>query len=290
MVVSWLTVRGSRCNPPPQLAADPEISVKNGADLLDRLLKDIVAENSRPSTATATGPATAQPAYAVATDPLQTEVVGGFILPNFIPLLAERIYTVNPFTRSFLISWLSVLDALPDLELVSFLPDILDGLLGFVGDPNVDVRTGATTVLGEFLREIKEIANGMRGAATSLASSSTNVEDGAKSHRAIDVQYTKLIQILLPRTRAFANEETQAIALGRHVCVGCVCGCVVCKSAYSCASLPPLEWLGEFVTIASRRDIVDFVPELVASFLPCLANVTGSIRARAEEVWDLFGV
>jgi vacuole morphology and inheritance protein 14 len=28
-----------------QLAADPELSVKNGAELLDRLLKDIVAES-----------------------------------------------------------------------------------------------------------------------------------------------------------------------------------------------------------------------------------------------------
>jgi vacuole morphology and inheritance protein 14 len=52
-----------------------------------------------------------------------------FSLAHFMPLLGERIYVVNPFTRSFLVSWISVLDSVPDLELVSFLPDFLDGLL-----------------------------------------------------------------------------------------------------------------------------------------------------------------
>ncbi len=52
-----------------------------------------------------------------------------FSLAHFIPLLSERIYVINPFTRSYLVSWITVLDSVPDLELVSFLPDFLDGLL-----------------------------------------------------------------------------------------------------------------------------------------------------------------
>jgi vacuole morphology and inheritance protein 14 len=52
-----------------------------------------------------------------------------FSLANFIPLLADRIYVLSPFTRSFLISWISVLDSVPDLEMVSYLPHFLDGLL-----------------------------------------------------------------------------------------------------------------------------------------------------------------
>lgn len=52
-----------------------------------------------------------------------------FSLAHFIPLLAERIYVVSPLTRSYLVSWISVLDSVPDLELVSYLPDFLDGLL-----------------------------------------------------------------------------------------------------------------------------------------------------------------
>lgn len=52
-----------------------------------------------------------------------------FSLARFIPLLQERIYVVSPFTRSYLVSWITVLDSVPELELVSYLPDFLDGLL-----------------------------------------------------------------------------------------------------------------------------------------------------------------
>lgn len=52
-----------------------------------------------------------------------------FSLAHFIPLLRERIYVVSPFTRSYLVSWITVLDSVPELELISFLPEFLDGLL-----------------------------------------------------------------------------------------------------------------------------------------------------------------
>jgi vacuole morphology and inheritance protein 14 len=57
-----------------------------------------------------------------------------FSLAHFIPLLRERIYVVSPFTRSYLISWINVLDSIPELELISYLPEFLDGLL-FVSHP-----------------------------------------------------------------------------------------------------------------------------------------------------------
>lgn len=52
-----------------------------------------------------------------------------FSLAHFIPLLRERIYVVSPFTRSYLVSWINVLDSVPELELISYLPEFLDGLL-----------------------------------------------------------------------------------------------------------------------------------------------------------------
>jgi hypothetical protein len=52
-----------------------------------------------------------------------------FSLAKFVPLLSERIYVISPFTRSHLISWINILDSIPDLELVSYLPEFLDGLL-----------------------------------------------------------------------------------------------------------------------------------------------------------------
>ena len=52
-----------------------------------------------------------------------------FSLARFIPLLRERIDVVNPFTRSFLVEWIRILGSAPELELISYLPEFLDGLM-----------------------------------------------------------------------------------------------------------------------------------------------------------------
>ena len=80
---------------------------------------------------------------------------GIFDLVAFIPLLRERIYTKNPFARQFIISWISVLDAVPDIDLVIFLPDILDGLFKILEDPIPEIKKLTDTVFAEFLRSIK---------------------------------------------------------------------------------------------------------------------------------------
>jgi vacuole morphology and inheritance protein 14 len=124
-----------------QLSADVELSVKNGAELLDRLLKDIVAETASvyvpqyPETIKISflnhqdGVLIPRPGYTN-----DAEVDGGiankaFSLPHFIPLLSERIYVISPFARSFLVNWITVLDSVPELELVTYLPEFLDGLM-----------------------------------------------------------------------------------------------------------------------------------------------------------------
>jgi len=114
-----------------QLAADSELSVKNGAELLDRLLKDIVAESA----------SVYIPQY-LETEKVRDQFGQGVLVPlpdagtkkafslaHFIPLLSDRIYVLSPFTRSYLVSWITVLDSVPELELISYLPDFLDGLL-----------------------------------------------------------------------------------------------------------------------------------------------------------------
>ena len=67
-----------------------------------------------------------------------TSVAGGenypgarkaFSLAHFIPLLSERMRVISPFTRSYLVSWITVLDSVPELELISYLPKFLDDLL-----------------------------------------------------------------------------------------------------------------------------------------------------------------
>ena len=125
-----------RCLTLLQLAADPELSVKNGAELLDRLLKDIVAESA--SYYVPQFPEAAEKHFAsengiVVPHPDDEGISAvprrAFSLSRFIPLLSDRIYVVSPFTRSFLVSWISVLDSVPELELITYLPHLLDGLL-----------------------------------------------------------------------------------------------------------------------------------------------------------------
>lgn len=86
-----------------------------------------------------------------------------FSLPRFIPLLKERIWVINPFTRQFLVGWITLLDSIPDLELVAYLPDFLGGLLKFLSDPNRDVHVATRNCLDKFLNEIKRISHIRKG-------------------------------------------------------------------------------------------------------------------------------
>ena len=74
---------------------------------------------------------------------------------------------MNPFTRTFLVSWLSLLDTIPDLELVHYLPSFLGGLLKFLGDQNRDVYVATQGLLDRLLAEIVKIAKIKKGIAES---------------------------------------------------------------------------------------------------------------------------
>lgn len=114
-----------------KLTADPDQNVKNGTELLDRLIKDIVTESS------------------------------SFDLVAFIPLLRDRIYTPNSFARQFVVSWISVLDAVPDINMLVLLPDILDGLFKILGDSSREISKMCESVLNGFLLGIQKSKNGV---------------------------------------------------------------------------------------------------------------------------------
>ncbi|KAI0920953.1 hypothetical protein AcW2_006075 [Taiwanofungus camphoratus] len=159
-----------------KLAADSELSVKNGAELLDRLLKDIVAETASvyiphyPETEKARKLADAAHGTSILV-PHPDDIANGedlngarkaFSLAQFIPLLSERIYVLSPFTRSYLVSWITVLDSVPELELITYLPEFLDGLLKYLSDPTEDVRVATENILADFLREIRDVTTVQR--------------------------------------------------------------------------------------------------------------------------------
>lgn len=150
------------------MGADSELSVKNGAELLDRLIKDIVSE----SAATYVSILESTPYNDKDSDSIEdiSEPPTAFSLPKFIPLLKERVWVINPFTRTFLVGWITLLDSIPDLELVTYLPEFLGGLLKFLGGHNPDVHAATQSCLDKFLNEIKRISRIKKGVADSKKS------------------------------------------------------------------------------------------------------------------------
>ncbi|KAL5189125.1 Protein VAC14 [Glycine soja] len=108
-----------------KLSADSDANVQSAAHLLDRLVKDIVTESDQ------------------------------FSIEEFIPLLRERMNVLNPYVRQFLVGWITVLDSVPDIDMLGFLPDFLDGLFNMLSDSSHEIRQQADTALSEFLKEIK---------------------------------------------------------------------------------------------------------------------------------------
>ncbi|GMH01974.1 hypothetical protein Nepgr_003813 [Nepenthes gracilis] len=120
-IVFFNQIFGALC----KLSADSDANVQSAAHLLDRLVKDIVTESDQ------------------------------FSIEEFIPLLRERMNVLNPYVRQFLVGWITVLDSVPDIDMLGFLPDFLDGLFNMLSDSSHEIRQQADSALSEFLQEIK---------------------------------------------------------------------------------------------------------------------------------------
>lgn len=108
-----------------KLFADVDPDVKNGSSLLDRLIKDIV-----------------------------TEADESFAVELFLPILQNYIRRTNPYIRQLIVGWITLLDSIPDISMLDYLPDFLDGLFNMLSDSNREIRQAADSALSEFLREL----------------------------------------------------------------------------------------------------------------------------------------
>lgn len=108
--------------------ADTDDEVRDGAKLLDRLVKEIVTECEE------------------------------FSVEKFLPLLQNYIRRTNPYLRQLVVGWITVLDGIPDVCMIDYLPDFLDGLFNMLSDSNLEIRQAADSALNDFLREIRESA------------------------------------------------------------------------------------------------------------------------------------
>mmetsp|Transcript_2306 Transcript_2306/g.5914 ORF Transcript_2306/g.5914 Transcript_2306/m.5914 type:complete len:925 (+) Transcript_2306:104-2878(+) len=132
-----------------RLCADAEANVLNAVQFLDNLVKDIIA---------------ASPA--------------SFNMAGFVPKLRDYLRVAHPNKRMFLVSWITVLDSVPDLDLLVYLPQLLDGLMAMLSDPNREIRVAAHKAMMEFLIEIHATQNvDFASMAVSLVDKATSPDE-----------------------------------------------------------------------------------------------------------------
>ncbi|KAL5103153.1 hypothetical protein TcWFU_003836 [Taenia crassiceps] len=195
--------------------ADPEVSVRQVVDHCDRLLRDIVIQNRM-----------------IDVKPLMN-------------IVSEYLHTRIPFTRKFVVGWISTLNSVPGLNIIQYIPQLLDGLLTILGDENPDIRRSCDVLLNDFL-------------------SSTIKDSGT-------VNILSMISILIRHcqesTRLLASmgldEKTAEVLLN-----------------FSDPSLPPerlrqitsLQWVRQFVDISTSKGLhlLPLAAPILSAVLPCI--------------------
>ncbi|PHH67722.1 hypothetical protein CDD82_1178 [Ophiocordyceps australis] len=290
-----------------RLGADAELSVKNGAELLDRLIKDIVSESasSYVSVLEAESEVEVDDGNKLALDrnnAAPSSPRTAFSLPRFIPLLKERIWVMNPFTRQFLVGWITLLDSIPDLELVTYLPEFLAGLLKFLSDQNLDVRTATHSCLDKFLNEIKRIARVKKGLVESR-----KWRQGSKRRRQDSGDTGSLHPDLEEGDEVYSDtvndddydqgrdmDEDGGSSLdedwipGQDVEINYkqileILTATLDSPLEEYCLLESLRWIVEFLNICPE-EVLPFTPKILAHMLPAMASSKETIRQAAIRV------
>ncbi|KAI9822144.1 MAG: hypothetical protein M1832_003147 [Thelocarpon impressellum] len=282
-----------------KLAADSELSVKNGAELLDRLVKDIVSE----SASTYVSVLQQAPEVAVEDGPGEESAdpdgpPTAFSLARFIPLLKERIYVINPFTRTFLVSWITLLDSIPDLELVFYLPAFLGGLFRFLSDPNRDVHVATQGALERFLTEIRRISRIKRGVEDGRRERgiekdnppASGGEVGAQVGQDTDREGEKGSDLDGSTAdddgTAGSSDGDWVPGQDVHVDHPKILEILVTFLDPTCEGeiqMTALRWVESFFEICPE-DILPFVPRLLSRVLPAMASDVDHLRQAAHRV------
>jgi hypothetical protein len=278
--------------------------------LLDRLVKDIVAESAASYVSILEYTEKRTDGDALDADNMSAELPMAFSLAKFVPLLQERIHVLNPFTRTFLVSWLTLLDTIPDLELVYYLPDFLGGLFRFLSDPNRDVCVATQGLLERFLNEIKKIAKIKRrmeenrrvqmsdrvkgspdspldsGPTGDAASTENAIEDSdseaGRGHPSdqegnwipgqdVQIDYSRILDTLLQFVDTTRSSHGPPRADG------------VSREKEQEIGIVALRWIDSFFEI-SPEDILQFVPPLLTQVLPALSAHSDQVRTTASRV------
>lgn len=108
-----------------RISADLDPNVKNGAQLLDSLLKDIVADSTI------------------------------FPLENFVPVLRQHLENSSSYLRHLLIGWIVALDAIAHADMQAHLKHVLPGIFAMLGDDDPEIKQQADHMLAHFLQRLE---------------------------------------------------------------------------------------------------------------------------------------
>jgi len=204
-----------------KLYADVDPDVKNGAQLLDRLIKDVVTEADH------------------------------FDIVKFVPLLRERIKIRNPYIRQLLVGWIIVLDSVPAIDMLEYLPDYLGGLFDMLADPNKDIRQQSYAALSDLLREITQTVTSLQASPPA----------GAPPDTTGSIDLPSMIVILVGTFHESRDNLTRLTAL---------------------------TWLNEFLLLGSARTLLPFVPDVLGAALHAISDNEKEIRQKAERSSEML--
>jgi len=217
-----------------KLYSDVDSDVKSGAQLLDRLMKDIVTESE------------------------------AFDVIKFMPLLRERIKIRHPFIRQLVVGWIAVLDSVPDLDMIEYLPEYMTGLFDMLSDPNKDIRQQSYAVISEMLREITTT---MQRQAEEEKERAKAAAEGGSSGSAV------------PSIPSIRVDLASMITLLVSICT---------ESRDNFTKLTVLTWINEFLSIGSHATLLPLAADMLGVALQCISHAEKEIRLKSERTNDML--
>jgi vacuole morphology and inheritance protein 14 len=79
-----------------------------------------------------------------------------FDLERFMQIVKTKLKSMNPGVREFLIKWIVNLNEIMSIDLLSYLPELLEDLLFMLGDKEKNLRNSAEECLNNFSKDMTE--------------------------------------------------------------------------------------------------------------------------------------
>jgi vacuole morphology and inheritance protein 14 len=157
--------------------------VSNAAAALDKLMKDLVCDSR------------------------QFNLVG--FLPQLTDHLSPRPELAHPSMRQFVLGWITVLDTVPEIQLVNHLDAILPGIMTMTGSTDQEIQVSATNVCRDFLQQIKKIPDYDIGKIIKILVSLT--ESRPESVEGTRIQSEKVVETALEWLIEFMDLGAQSM-------------------------------------------------------------------------------